>query len=73
MKILKYDEESIYKKVKIKKKIKEVLKKVILIFLVILFIFNITLLYQSIKNEKYNNILGIYVFNIISRKYGTNL
>ena len=69
---MEYDLEKLSNKIGRKNAIKKVLKKIFTIFLLILALINVILLGYSIKGEKSPNVFGLYFFNIVSRKYGTN-
>ena len=64
---LKYNEDKIYNKQKIKKNVKKIIDTCILIILIIIFIFNLILLCENFFDKDYDKILGIYLFNIVSR------
>ena len=64
---MKYNEDKIYNKLKIKKHIKKIIETVILIMLIIIFIFNLILLCENFGNKDYDKVFGIYLFNIVSR------
>lgn len=65
---LKYQVEEISKQIKIEKTIRKILKTIILAFLGMLLIINLTMLYQTqVKHEEIPRIGGISVFNIVSK------
>lgn len=64
---LKYNEDKIYNKQKIKKNVKKIIDTCILIILIIIFIFNLILLCENFFDKDYDKIFGIYLFNIVSR------
>lgn len=69
---MEYNLEKISSKIEKRNARKKVFKKIISAILIIVAIINIVLLYYNVKGIETPNIFGLYFFNIISRKYGTN-
>ena len=70
---LEYDVEKISSKIAKKNAIRKIMKKIVCTLLLIVAIINAILLYYNLKGEETPNVFGLYFFNIISRKYGTNI
>lgn len=70
---MEYDVEKISEKINKQKKKKNTIKFLVYIILLILFIMNMIGLYKNfaVHTDK-SDICGLYMFNIISRKYGAN-
>lgn len=52
---------------------KNAIKKIFSALLIIIAIINMILLFYKLKGEEAPNLLGLRFFNIISRKYATNI
>ena len=69
---MEYDLEKISAKIQKKKFVNKIIKRIISIVLIFVFFINSILLYYNLKGEKNPKILGMYFFNIVSRKHETN-
>ena len=70
---MEYNLEKISHKIARKNAILKIFKKIVIALLIIIAIINVILLYYNLKGEKSPNIIGLYFFNIVSRKYATNI
>ena len=70
---MEYNLEKISNKIARKNAIIKTVRKIIVALLIIIAIINSVLLYYNLKGEEKPNILGLYFFNIVSRKYATNI